>query len=923
MLARRRGACCCPTPGSRLLSDEQDGPRHSDERTCTDCLCCLLFVVAMGALWLVGRVAFIIGDPSKLYFGTDHLGRRCGVGELASTSKVYFPRLSSDLLDQQDKLSTPWRLDLYGVCVENCPTEGAQGPSPKFVVDTHPKRWPVAEGTVDFLNRCVPIESTKTRSATYCALPTCRTANERCVDVAGHEDGLWLITDALEAAQKCERTVEITTLEKTSVPNADGLVRALGHAVGTASSAVSEVSAARDEIIVCGVALAVLGGVVWLLFLRLFAGAAVWSLLVLSALVLVGSTFACALRGGLIGATLVHSLFVGASEGLTVARDGLAEHVKSTTDEPDGIRAGIDAVQHALGHAESFAVSTIASAESESEAQLARWAAVVLGIVAMAYVLLICCMRRSIVRVVAIVSEATKVLAAQPSMILLPLASLLMRLLFLSYAIAVLANVLTSQPTPRMLVGAVDVAMADTKAYASVAYATFNDQAAQAVERLADAGVTIHPGAKSAVLDHLEHLDPSSIDADSLLLPLLSPFEAEQLRTFLTGYVIFASLWMLNFLHFFAWTSLAGATTHWFFFREHPGERPCCGVPLLGALWRTFRYHLGSVALGSLLVAVVQFVRFLFEYMDAQCKRIKDGSRLASLLLACTRCCLWCFEQCLKFITSYAFVFVALNGDSFCVACKDTFGLLTSYPASALLITLVQGLLFVVQSIVLPLLCALAGYRLVDLGLMPQWLLYTRTTAAAAAKSAHGMTTALGSDLRMGEGTMPDAVSGPIAWVLGSLANLIEGLVPSVLSLGVPEGAPTTAGTLDDSLNVAPLWPAVAIFIIAFVVSRSFASVYECAVSSVFVCAMRDESDYGAAYMSVELHTALGLDTARGGGIIEGTINVAERLTGWDLDGDGDIGEAWSAKAHSGAQLSAQRGGQARARADYDGLVAS
>ena len=65
--------------------------------------------------------------------------------------------------------------------------------------------------------------------------------------------------------------------------------------------------------------------------------------------------------------------------------------------------------------------------------------------------------------------------------------------------------------------------------------------------------------------------------------------------------------------------------------------------------------------------------------------------QLASLVLACTRCCLWCFEQCLKFITSYAFIFVALNGDSFCVACKDTFSLLTTFPASAVLITLVQG----------------------------------------------------------------------------------------------------------------------------------------------------------------------------------------------------------------------------------------
>ncbi len=36
--------------------------------------------------------------------------------------------------------------------------------------------------------------------------------------------------------------------------------------------------------------------------------------------------------------------------------------------------------------------------------------------------------------------------------------------------------------------------------------------------------------------------------------------------------------------------------------------------------------------------------------------------------IKCTRCCLWCLEKCLQFITGYAYIFVALNGDSFCTA---------------------------------------------------------------------------------------------------------------------------------------------------------------------------------------------------------------------------------------------------------------
>lgn len=39
------------------------------------------------------------------------------------------------------------------------------------------------------------------------------------------------------------------------------------------------------------------------------------------------------------------------------------------------------------------------------------------------------------------------------------------------------------------------------------------------------------------------------------------------------------------------------------------------------------------------------------------------------------------------------------------------------------------------------------------------------------------------------------------------------------------------------------IWPAIAAFALAFVVARSFASVYECVVDTIFVCAMRDKDE--------------------------------------------------------------------------------
>ena len=59
---------------------------------------------------------------------------------------------------------------------------------------------------------------------------------------------------------------------------------------------------------------------------------------------------------------------------------------------------------------------------------------------------------------------------------------------------------------------------------------------------------------------------------------------------------------------------------------------------------------------------------------------------------------------------------------------------------------------------------------------------------------------------------------------------------------------------------VEPVWPALAAFILAYTVSRAFAAVYECAVDTLFVCAVVDKDEYGGVHISAALRDALELD---------------------------------------------------------------
>ena len=44
---------------------------------------------------------------------------------------------------------------------------------------------------------------------------------------------------------------------------------------------------------------------------------------------------------------------------------------------------------------------------------------------------------------------------------------------------------------------------------------------------------------------------------------------------------------------------------------------------LCSALHRTLRYYLGSVAFGSLLIALLQFVRSIFMYIERRLKKVR------------------------------------------------------------------------------------------------------------------------------------------------------------------------------------------------------------------------------------------------------------------------------------------------------------
>lgn len=73
-------------------------------------------------------------------------------------------------------------------------------------------------------------------------------------------------------------------------------------------------------------------------------------------------------------------------------------------------------------------------------------------------------------------------------------------------------------------------------------------------------------------------------------------------------YFVFGTLWVNALLQAIAIFVIASACAMWYY--SH-GPDATLDSPISGGFWMAFRYHFGSLAFGSLILAIVQFIQFI------------------------------------------------------------------------------------------------------------------------------------------------------------------------------------------------------------------------------------------------------------------------------------------------------------------------
>ena len=122
----------------------------------------------------------------------------------------------------------------------------------------------------------------------------------------------------------------------------------------------------------------------------------------------------------------------------------------------------------------------------------------------------------------------------------------------------------------------------------------------------------------------------------------------------------------MNFVTALGQMTLAGAFASWYFAFKKPDDIPT--FALTNAFFRCF-YHLGSMALGALIIAIIQILRAILNYVERKTKRVENC--FTKCLMCFCKCCLWCLEKCLRYISKNAYILTAIYGYGFCKAsCK-------------------------------------------------------------------------------------------------------------------------------------------------------------------------------------------------------------------------------------------------------------
>ena len=177
-------------------------------------------------------------------------------------------------------------------------------------------------------------------------------------------------------------------------------------------------------------------------------------------------------------------------------------------------------------------------------------------------------------------------------------------------------------------------------------------------------------------------------------------------------YHVFGCLWFIWFIVGCTQFVIATMAATWYF--THDSDSKGSASVCKGICWLC-RYHAGSIAFGSLIIAIVTAIKIAFEYYRKQYeKMLGKNNPLTKFIVCCTRYIISCLDRCIKFITKNAYIQVVLRNKSFCPGAWTAFLLILKNAGRFAVLTSIGGIFQILGRLLILSATVLTGYVVIE-----------------------------------------------------------------------------------------------------------------------------------------------------------------------------------------------------------------
>ena len=173
-------------------------------------------------------------------------------------------------------------------------------------------------------------------------------------------------------------------------------------------------------------------------------------------------------------------------------------------------------------------------------------------------------------------------------------------------------------------------------------------------------------------------------------------------------FITFAAYWISEWLKNTIYTTVAGCYGSWFFCGGKAGASSVPSGATRGAFRRAITYSFGSISFGSLIVALINFLRQLVSV--AQNQEAAQGNAAAACAFFILGCLVSILQAIAEFINRYAFSHIALYGKPYIAAAKDTWTMMKNRGIDALVNDCLIGPVLSMGSVFVGFACALLAF---------------------------------------------------------------------------------------------------------------------------------------------------------------------------------------------------------------------